>query len=271
MLRIGQSKYVDQIRGTAISGIYSWGTYRTYLKEACYYVKWCRDNYGCRTLEECKPYARDWIESRSDLSAYTIKLDMSAINKLYGERVDIAQGIETSQRRRVDITRSRGNVIRDSHFSEDRHKDIVTWCRCTGLRRAELSAITGKDISIVGDKMYVYVHVDTKGGRERIAPIMPVSQEERDIIARIVHDHRDGSRLWDYVPNGMDVHSYRAEYATRVYLDRAMPLDKLDRSDKYYCRGDRRGVVYDRSAMLDASMALGHSRVSVIAQHYLQV
>ena len=40
--------------------------------------------------------------------------------------------------------------------------------------------------------------------------------------------------------------------------------------EKYYCRGDRKGEVFDRAAMRITSNALGHGRIGVIAGHYLK-
>ena len=68
----------------------------------------------------------------------------------------------------------------------------------------------------------------------------------------------------------MDVHSYRSEYAVAIYNQYARPLDELERKEKYYCRAELKGVVYDREAMLMASKALGHNRISIIAEHYLR-
>ena len=48
----------------------------------------------------------------------------------------------------------------------------------------------------------------------------------------------------------------------------ARPLDTLARKEKYFCKRDRRGVVYDRRAMLQVSRQLGHNRISVIVGHY---
>ena len=42
-----------------------------------------------------------------------------------------------------------------------------------------------------------------------------------------------------------------------------------DVSSAYYCRSDRKGVVYDRRALFEASAALGHNRETVVAEHYL--
>ncbi len=40
-------------------------------------------------------------------------------------------------------------------------------------------------------------------------------------------------------------------------------------SSYYRCRKDRRGVAYDKKAMLYVSRQLRHNRISVIAGHYL--
>jgi hypothetical protein len=80
----------------------------------------------------------------------------------------------------------------------------------------------------------------------------------------------------------MDVHSYRGDYATAIYKMYARPIDeipydkvdsygRLYQSDVYICRGDRAGLKLDKKAMLKASQALGHSRICVVAGHYLNV
>ena len=66
----------------------------------------------------------------------------------------------------------------------------------------------------------------------------------------------------------MDEHGYRREYCNRVYQAAKRPVKALKDSDRYYCRGDMNGTVYDRRALLIASEALGHSRISVIPVNY---
>ena len=46
-------------------------------------------------------------------------------------------------------------------------------------------------------------------------------------------------------------------------------LPSFLQTDRYVCRRDRAGVVYDKAAMLQVSRMLGHNRISVIAGHYL--
>ena len=64
----------------------------------------------------------------------------------------------------------------------------------------------------------------------------------------------------------MDKHGYRREYAQAVYESIARSVAEIPRKDRYICRGDRKGVIYDKQYV---SRQLGHNRVSVIAVHYL--
>ena len=88
--------------------------------------------------------------------------------------------------------------------------------------------------------------------------------------------------VWGKVNSHMDVHSYRAEYATAIYImhERSfseIPYDgrykdgRVYKKQVYYCRGDRQGMMFDKEAMRYASEALGHSRLNVVAEHYLRV
>lgn len=275
-LAIGSSKQAAKIDGTYRNHIYSWGTYRTYLQQCCQFVKWCKqqarqdDSRQPRALEDCRQYVVRYMEhlQQQEYSAYTQKLVLSALCKLYGEYpvegrpFGLPEGQQT--RHRADIKRSRENVERDRHFSEDRNADIVIFCKCTGLRRAELAQIRGIDL----DGMLLYVYKGTKGGRARIVPIVG-SPEELETVRRLAAA-AGNSKIFPNVSSAMDVHHYRAIYCQRVYDSYARPVDQIPPRDRYYCRCDQRGIIYDKRAMLQASKTLGHNRISVIAGHYLQ-
>lgn len=66
-----------------IHKIYSWKTYRDYLHNCCVFVKWCKNNHNCKTLEECRPYVNEWIASISLYSAPTQKAYVCSVAKLY--------------------------------------------------------------------------------------------------------------------------------------------------------------------------------------------
>lgn len=317
-LAIGKSKYLAKKDGTYTRYIYSWDTYRSYLKHACYFVRWCKEQpvdpklgHKPRTLHECRSFAEKWVQSTIDrgLSAYTIKLEMSALAKLYEcKTTDFA--IVTPPRKRKNITRSRGNAARDKHFSVENNREMIMFCRCTGLRRAELEQIRGTDLIVHEGKLSLDIKRGTKGGRLRISPIVG-SEEEIEVVQQLCSAAGE-NKVFPKPSENADIHSYRAEYAKRIY-----DLHKRDykdfkherliihknkivascktQSDKasspylylaengkyepikgyktisgvYHCRNDQKGKFFDRKALLEASFALGHSRIGVISAHYL--
>ncbi len=323
-LAIGESKYLAKIIGKHTDHIYSWETYRSYLKHACYFVLWCKEQpvdpilgHKPRTLEECRNagFVEKWIQYNIDrgLSAYTVKLQISALAKLFGCSTKDFD-IKTPTRKRANIKRSRCNdVAMDKHFSVTKNKDLITFCRCTGLRRAELEQIRGTDLIEHEGKLCLDVHKGTKGGRLRICEICG-RDEEIETVKRLCTE-AGPNKIFSHVHSNADIHSYRADYAKRIYnkykreykyfknerliiyknkvvasyttkngrrdTSRFPELYKMERGRKrilpgyrdvsgcYYCRVDRKGECFDRRALFAASNSLGHSRESIVAEHYL--
>lgn len=89
-------------------------------------------------------------------------------------------------------------------------------------------------------------------------------------------------KVWLYVSSNADIHAYRADYATAMYRMYArniedIPFDRINRgtgkpyqSDVYICRIDEKGKKLDKAAMKKCSKALGHNRVSVVADYYIR-
>ena len=221
-LAIGQSKYRAKLDGTYTEHIYAWETYRSYLKHCCHFVDWAKSQptdahlgHKPRTLQECRIFAVKWLQHNIDreLSSYTIKLQLAALSKLYsctGKDFDI----KTPSRLRSKIIRSRKEVARDKMFSTQANKDIITFARCTGLRRAELAQIRSSDLLMVGGKPHLLITRGTKGGRHRLSPIIG-SKEEVDLVISLCKNAN--GKIFKRVPSKMDVHSFRACYAKRVY------------------------------------------------------
>lgn len=277
-LAIGQNKHAAKAAGTYRQCIYSWGTYRTYLQQCCQFVRWCKaaaredDNRQPRTLEDCRQYVVRYMDylQQQEYSAYTQKLVLSALCKLYGEypaeRHPFSLQEMPGARHRADITRSRNAAERDSHFSEKNNRDIIIFCKCTGLRRAELLQIRGVDLDVNTNTLMVYR--GTKGGRIRMVPVTG-SPEELEAVRRLA-TVAGNKKIFDHISSAMDVHHYRSVYCQRIYDSYARPLGQIPVADRYYCRQDKKGIVYDKRAMLQVSKALGHNRINVIAGHYLQ-
>lgn len=261
-LKIGHSKHQDKLSGITADHIYSWSTYRTYLKHNCYFVKWAKAEHNVKTLEQARPYVDEYLQMRIDqkLSAYTQKLEASALAKLYGCTTE--DFIKTETRHREFIVRSRGQKVRDRHFSESRNQEFVDFCRATGLRRDEIKTLTTDQLGFNQESEQYFLKIIGKGGRYRECPILSDQAVQKIKGA-------DGL-VWDKIPNGADIHAYRADYCTKIYELHARRLQDTPMSERYYCRGDLVGVCYDKKAMKIASLALGHNRISVIAGHYIR-
>lgn len=264
----GESRHLGKQEGIAESKIYSYGTLDAYMQQCCDFVKFAKSEHGCKTLEECRPFVNDFLQRSIDggKSSYTIKLQSSALAKLYDCGSD--SFISTPARHRESITRSRGSAIRDSHFSETRNKALVDFCCSVGTRRHELAALTGDCLRQDEQSNYHIWIKQGKGGRSRLAPVVGTKSEIQNVVDLCTK--AGTGKVFPVVHNGADIHHYRAIYAERVYKSQARPVATLQSSEKYHCRGSKKGIVYDRQALMATSRALGHNnRASTVASHYL--
>ncbi|MDY3224141.1 MAG: hypothetical protein SOX11_13525 [Lachnospiraceae bacterium] len=302
--------------GTDRGKIFSFNTYQTYWKHTKYFLKYIKETHPeCTTLKSAKKYVNEWLQMRTDqgLSAWTIQTEAKALSKLYGIQPDDEGYFKPPKRNREDIKRSRGDRVRDRHFSEENNDELVKFCKGTGLRRSELMELRGKDLvtrsqiedeiarlnalpagerSAAADKRLemlqdtrlfdeeYFTHVrNGKGGRERLSPI--IGRFAGQIIGRIRETPAE-EKVWQYVNTNADIHGYRAEYATAIYKTHARPIqdipyDRVHRgtgrryqSEVYTCRKDEAGKKLDKAAMLVCSKALGHNRISVVADNYIR-
>ena len=316
MQAFGESKKEAIANGTDRGKIFSFNTYQTYWKHTKYFLKYIKETHPeCTTLKSAKKYVNEWLQLRTDqgLSAWTIQTEAKALSKLYGIQPDDDGYFKPPKRNREDIKRSRGDRVRDRHFSEENNDELVKFCKGTGLRRSELMELRGKDLvtraqiedeiarlnalpagerSAAADKRLemlqdtrlfdeeYFTHVrNGKGGGERLSAI--IGRFAGQIIGRIRETPAE-EKVWQYVNTNADIHGYRAEYATAIYKTHARPIqdipyDRVHRgtgrryqSEVYTCRKDEAGKKLDKAAMLVCSKALGHNRISVVADNYIR-
>lgn len=288
-----RKKHADKILGLTSQYIYSRSTMQAYMKHCNYFIDWCLNNTDIikdigrkpKTLDECYPYIPQFIKSREDagLSAYTIKLELSALVKLYQDE-DLARNIDTVATSRSAITRSRKDTVGDKNFSVKNNSEMINACRCIGFRRSELQKAKPEDLFQDEDGIW-YINILGKGGKHRIARLFGTPEEIERAVAYVHTLNGD-----NHIHTNADIHSYRADYAVRAYSAFAQPIPSLKgkmidyteltgktardgshimKSAIYYCKGDQAGMAYDRKAMIIASRYLGHNRENVIGEHYL--
>lgn len=263
--------------------IRSRSTFENYLKECKEFAAWVREKYpdrGINTLEKLRPYAEEYLTRSKPngeaYSAWTICKERAAIAKLYGERCQEVLK-DAPERRREDIKRSRGKDYMPT-LPIEKQPDYEALGRGAGLRKADFTRIRKEDIEQDGNK--VFVHIDKgKGGKERTVYVLPAYAER---VLAMADKTAAGERVIPVgtIPNRFDEHACRRYYANEAYRLFARPVDTLEHGSKYFCRGDRVGVILDKDAMRKVSRLLGHGsynpktgewrdRLSVIAISYL--
>ena len=118
----GRSKRADKDAGVISDYIYSFSTFKSYMRHVDYFVDWIKINHpDVTTLKKARQYVKPWLEEREasgKYSAYTLQLETAALAKLYGISPDDADRYTPPTRHRRDIVRSRERTETDRHFSE---------------------------------------------------------------------------------------------------------------------------------------------------------
>lgn len=304
MLALGESKREGMKDGTASGKIYTTSTLRTYEKHGALFAQYMDVAHPeIKNLKDARPYASEYLQHMVDdgKSAWTVQGASCALGKLYGIKDGDPDHFQAPQRHRGDITRSRGPVKNDVHFSTAKNRDLVDFCKGTGLRRGVLQRLEGRDLwthdQMVAERDRLtgkhgrsaadertltaikdalehfqsdshFIHsVRDKGGRDRFSPV--IGPHKADIIRRM-EDTKPRDKVWGKVNSAADVHGYRADYARALYKRESKEIADLKRDEIYHCRKDEAGRALDRKAMLKVSKALGHNRICVVADHYLR-
>ena len=185
----------------------------------------------------------------------------------------------------------KGTGLRRSELAELRGKDLITReqieaeiTKMESLPESERSPGYDKRLQTLCDARFFEGEYFTrvrsgKGGRERYSPV--IGRDAAQIVERMQNTPLE-EKVWQHIHNSADIHGYRSEYATAIYKSHAraikdIPFDRVNKgtgkkfqSDVYTCRKDEAGKKLDKAAMLICSKALGHNRISVVADNYIR-
>lgn len=265
---MGSKRSKDKAEADTKNKIYSKATFETYKQQFRHFADWLEKAHPeAFTLEDARGFVDEYLRHLIELerSAYSISTAKAAIAKIMG--VEATQFIATPPRLRADIKRSRGVAERDKHISDKKEEELARFTSATGLRRKEMTMIRAEDLFFENGQAYLNVDKGTKGGKSRVAKIVGKTEAETKEIVKWIQS-KEG-RLFYKLSSNYDNHYYRATYANRLYNQLKRDIADIPTEDKYIMRKERAGEVYDKQAMLHVSKALGHNRISVIAQSYL--
>lgn len=262
----GLPKHKDEHNSTRL--IHSDSTFKTYHAQCMRFVDYCYSQGVKYDMDEAFKLIPEYGKrlEADGKSPWTIYTAMNAIAKAYGVSTE-SLGYKPPKRQRASVARSRYATEMDKHFSVENNKNLITFCQCFGLRRRELEALTG-DMMKRNNRGRLFVRViNGKGGKKRWVPFCGTLKEEKLVVDLMTQ--ASATKVFPYVHSKADIHGYRSVYACKLYKTYARPTETLKSSEKYVCRKDKAGVVYDKKAMQIVSRALGHNRISVIANSYL--
>lgn len=265
---MGSKRSKDKAEADTKNKIYSKATFETYKQQFRHFADWLEKAHPeAFTLEDARGFVDEYLRHLIELerSAYSISTAKAAIAKIMG--VEATQFIATPPRLRADIKRSRGVAERDKHISDKKEEELARFTSATGLRRKEMTMIRAEDLFFENGQAYLNINKGTKGGKPRVAKILGKTEEETKDIVKWIQS-KEG-RLFYKLSSNYDNHYYRATYANRLYNQLKRDIADIPTQERYVMRKERAGEIYDKQAMLQVSRALGHNRISVIAQSYL--
>lgn len=263
--KIGQSRHQAKQVGEASSYIFSIKTYENYKQTLEVFSKWCiKQHPEVKHIDDCKKYVEEYINKMIDdgYSSYTQKSRLAGFRKFYSDRFE---DIYTEGRKRSQIKRGRQDSSMARHFSEEANKDLIYFCKHTGLRRHELENLKGGCVSKHLDGHWYINNIKGKGGRIRDVRIL----NDDSLVIEKIASTKENELVWGRVHSKANIHGYRADYAEALYKSFERDINSIPLKDVYICRDDMAGLKLDRLAMKQVSENLGHSRIGIIAYNYL--
>lgn len=288
----GQSKYEAKQKSIQngnkgkLDGIYSKKTMADYKKIAEQFANWQKGKgYHFKSISDVKEkHIISYLTERKqeNKSAWTLSKDLSALNKIFNTSITKEQA-GLPQRRNSDIKNNRGfgNNYRTSTYK--RNQDIIDFISSCGVRRQSLTTITPSNAIRNKDNIVIGFSVIEKGGKSRNCYVLNGKQAE---ITKFVNAHIEvnGNKpFWNKVDKNLNTHWYRGEYAKNLYNDLIFAKNnKADYFNGYYdtfinqnklnSATKNYGTVskgYDTEILGIVSQNLGHNRIDVVINHYL--
>ena len=198
-------------------------TEKQYRNHEIKFANWCKEQYGCRMLEDCSAHIQDYADFlvAQGRTPSTIHTYLAGICRICGiPLADIQKPIRVV----ADNTRSRGTKAVDERKDAGREVSprLYDFASIVGIRRNEYLHMTPDDL-VFDDFGHPCVLVRKgKGGKRQLQRILP---EELPAIKAVFDAPADEQHLFsrDELKNKIDLHHLRAQRAQkmyRYYLDR---------------------------------------------------
>ena len=209
-----------QLRAAALNGITDSDSLRAYRRACDAFSVWAKEQ-GIRDLKDVSMDVIQayevYLESRVEgYSPSTLHSKLVAPCKAAGISMkEIRKPKRTAgriQRGRSATKTGRG----EREAGQERFRRLVELQKCVGIRRAELSRLTGGDL-IEDDHGGMYIHVRRgKGGKEQLQYVLP---DDRETVRRIFDGIGPEDRVFtaEEMRNHINLHGMRAAHARACY------------------------------------------------------
>ena len=230
-----QSKLIE----AALRGITDNQTVAAYKKDCKLFSRYCKE-HGVKRPDQLQGKEKELLqgyEKQLEASGYspsTIHRRLAAPCKATGINMN---EIEKPKRTAGKIIRSRNpdaNKQGKIEATEARYNRLIRFQNAVGIRRAELSKLTGSDL-VIDEMGYLCVYVKRgKGGKTQLQRILP---EDEGTVLEIFQAADPGQKLFspEEMQNKIDLHGIRRKQAQRAYKYYADRL-KNEPGYKYQCR-----------------------------------
>lgn len=230
-----QSKLIE----AALKGITDNQTVTAYKKDCKLFAAYCKEQ-GVKRPDQLQGREKELLQAyekgleASGYSAATIHRRLAAPCK--ATNISMSE-IEKPKRTSGKITRSRreeANKQGKREAEDEKYNRLVTFQKAVGIRRAELSRLTGTDL-VIDESGYLCVYVERgKGGKTQLQRILP---EDEGTVLEIFQAADPGQKLFskEEMQNKIDLHGIRREHAQKAYKYYADRL-KNEPGYKYQCR-----------------------------------
>lgn len=205
-------------------------TEKQYRNHAIKFANWCKEQYGCRTLDECSAHIQDYadflvVQGRSPSTIHTY---LAGICRICGVPLaDIRKPIRVV----AENTRSRGMKAVDERKDAGREASprLYDFAVIVGIRRNEYLHLTPDDL-VFDDFGHPCVLVRKgKDGKRQLQRILP---DELPAIKAVFDNPADAGHLFPKaeINNKIDLHHLRALRAQKMYR---YYLDKIENEHGY--------------------------------------
>ena len=261
--------------------IFSVETKRTYTNAGKDFVSWCKKKGVNRPSQVDRNLGKEYLVYRNNAikpngdrySAWTVSRDMSFLNKVFKFNFTKSE-LGLRERKKEDIKRGRDRELTQTEIKKNYNQ--INIVKATGCRKASLPRLRKNDF-VFRDKTPMAVWLREKGGKRRLAPVLP---QYRSWLTTILDPLSEEEKVFGKIDKNIGYHVYRKQYANNLasLLQKCYAENGEIELDGYDCRhlinlsntDQKNGEIrygLNKEIAGAVSGALGHNRLDVLASY----